>query len=114
MVTPTDPISPPTVSAWQAQELPADLADCRLGLRVGNIPQLYGVAMVSGFEGLDPLTGVEAFARAPYPLAGDVQIGVAALTDPGRAIFREQRYDFSCGELHTSLTLNAGEIRADI
>jgi hypothetical protein len=43
-----------------------------------------------------------------------VQIGDAALTDPGRAIFREQRYDFTCGELHTSLALEEGGIRADI
>ncbi len=114
MVKPTDPISPPPVSAWHAQYLPAYVANGMLGLRVGHIPQLYGVAMVSGFEGLDPLTGVEAFARAPYPLAGNVQIGEAALTDPGRAILREQRYDFSCGELHTSLTLEEGGIRADI
>jgi protein-glucosylgalactosylhydroxylysine glucosidase len=114
MVDSTDPISPPPVTEWQAQYLPAYLSNGLLGLRVGHIPQLYGVAMVSGFEGLDPLTGVEAFARAPYPLAGDVQIGAAALSDPGRAVLREQRYDFSCGELHTSLTLDTGEVRAEI
>ncbi len=97
----TDPISPSPVTEWQAQYLPAYLSNGLLGLRVGHIPLLYGVAMVSGFEGLDPLTGVEAFARAPYPLAGDVQLGVggagAALSDPGRAVLREQRYDFSRG-----------------
>src|SRR5262245_41355251 len=110
----TKPISPPPVREWRHDYLPAYVANGMLGLRVGHIPPLYGVAMISGFEGLDPLTGVEAFARAPYPLSGDVQIGASKLSDPRRAMLREQRYDFSCGELHTSLGLDAGEVRADI
>jgi protein-glucosylgalactosylhydroxylysine glucosidase len=109
-----NPISPPPVTDWQADYLPAYLSNGLLGLRVGHIPPLYGTATISGFEGLDPVTGVEAFARAPYPLAGDVRIGTAALSDPRRCVFREQRYDFSCGELLTSLALDAGEVRAEI
>jgi trehalose/maltose hydrolase-like predicted phosphorylase len=110
----TSPISPPPVTEWRPEYLPAYLSNGLVGLRVGHLPPLYGTAMVSGFEGLDPVTGVEAFARAPYPLAGDVQIGAAALSDPRRAVLREQRYDFSCGELHTSLSLDAGEVRAEV
>ena len=110
----THPISPPPVTAWQPDYLPAYLSNGMLGLRVGHIPCLYGVALLSGFEGLDPITGVEAFARAPYPLAGDVQIGEALLSDPHRAVLREQQYDFSCGELRTKLVLEAGQARADI
>ena len=102
MANPAGPISPPPVTEWRPEYLPAYLSNGLLGLRVGHIPPRYGVTMVNGFEGRDPLTGVEATARAPYPLAGDIQIGTAALSDPHRAVLREQRYDFSHGELHTS------------
>ena len=108
------PISPPPVTQWRPDYLPAHLSNGLVGVRVGHIPLLYGVAMVSGFEGLDPETGVEAFARVPYPLAGDVRIGRAALSDPGRAVLREQRYDFSCGELLTRVDFQADEVRADL
>jgi protein-glucosylgalactosylhydroxylysine glucosidase len=114
MTSPTNPISPPPVTDWQADYLPAYLSNGLLGLRVGHIPPLYGVAMVSGFEGLDPITGVEAFARAPYPLSGDVCVGSIALSDPLRAVLREQRYDFSCGELFTTVLLNADDARIEI
>lgn len=83
-------------------------------MRIRHNPLLGGVAMVSGFEGLDPDTGVEAFARAPHPLAGDVRIGRAALSDPNREVLREQRYDFSCGEVHSRLHLEVDDVRADI
>jgi hypothetical protein len=108
------PISPPPVTQWRPDYLPAYLSNGLIGLRVGHVALCDGVAMVSGFEGLDPSTGVEAFARAPYPLAGDVRIGRVALSDPRRAVLREQRYDFSCGELHTRLHLEADDARADI
>jgi hypothetical protein len=110
----TGPISPAPVTRWQPDFLPAYLSNGLVGLRVGHIPLFGGVAMVSGFEGLDPATMVESFARVPYPLAGDVRIGRTALSDPGRAVLREQRYDFSCGELLTRLGFEAGEVRADI
>ena len=108
------PISPPPVTQWRPDYLPAYLSNGLVGVRVGHIPLLYGVAMVSGFEGLDPETGVEAFARVPYPLAGDVRIGGAALSDPGRAVLREQRYDFSCGELLTKVGFEADDVRAEL
>jgi protein-glucosylgalactosylhydroxylysine glucosidase len=85
-----------------------------IGLRVRHIPLVSGVAMVSGLEGLDPGSGVEAFARTPYPLMGDVRIGPAAVSDSQRVVLREQRYDFSCGELHTRLSLEAENTRAEI
>ena len=109
-----NPISPPPVTAWRPEYLPAYLSNGLIGMRTGHIPLVNGVAMVSGFEGLDPSAGVEAFARAPYPLAGDVRIGRAALSDPQHAMLRQQHYDFSCGELHTRLGLEADHVRADI
>jgi hypothetical protein len=110
----TGPISPAPVTQWRPDFLPAYLSNGLIGLRVGHIPLLYGVAMVSGFEGLDPATMVEAFARVPYPIAGEVRIGRAALSDPGRAVLREQRYDFSCGELFTRVGFEADDVRAEI
>jgi protein-glucosylgalactosylhydroxylysine glucosidase len=108
------PISPPPVTEWRTGFLPAYLSNGLLGLRVGHIPLLYGVAMLSSFEGLDPATRVEAFNRVPYPLAGDIRIGRVALCDPGRAVLREQRYDFSCGELHTRLGFTADGVSAEV
>jgi hypothetical protein len=43
---------------------------------------------------------VEAFARAPYPAAGDVAIDGHRLSAvPGRAELVEQRYDLPCSSL---------------
>jgi protein-glucosylgalactosylhydroxylysine glucosidase len=108
------PISPPPVTEWRPGFLPAYLSNGLIGLRVGHIPLLYGVAMLSSFEGLDPATRVEAFARVPYPLAGDIRIGRVALCDPGRAVLREQQYDFSCGELRTRLGFQADGASAEV
>ncbi len=109
-----DPISPAPVTRWQPDFLPAYLSNGLIGLRVGHLPLCYGVAVLSSFEGLDPATRVEAFARVPYPLGGDVRIGGASLREPGRATLREQRYDFSCGELSTSMSFDAGDVHADL
>jgi len=71
--------------------------------------------MVTALRGTDPATKVEAFARAPYPLCGEVCIGPRGpLRDPGRAVLREQRYDFSCGELLTRLDFEADDVRAQL
>ncbi|GAA5187800.1 hypothetical protein GCM10023322_36940 [Rugosimonospora acidiphila] len=108
------PISPPPVQQWQSGNLPAYLSNGLIGLRVGHIPLLYGVAMLSGFEGLDPATLVESFSPVPYPLGGDIRIGRVSLSDPGKAVLREQRYDFSCGELHTRVDFETDEAKAEI
>jgi hypothetical protein len=102
------------VTEWRDHYLPAYLSNGLIGLRVGHLPLLYGVTMLSGLEGIDPETKVEAFARVPCPLAGDLRIGSAALSDPGRAVLLEQRYDFSCAELHTRMAFDAGDVRADV
>src|SRR5690242_16670830 len=78
-------ISPAPVTHWQPGTLPAYLSNGLIGLRVGHLPLRYGVAMLSGFEGLDPETRVEASARVPYPLAGDIRIGEVSMNDHGRA-----------------------------
>ena len=58
------------------------------------------LAIVNGFAGMHPEDRVESFARAPYPLGGDVKLGGVWLSQAQQQVtFLEQRYDFSCGEL---------------
>ena len=97
-----EPLSPAAVRNYEPDFLPAYLSNGILGLRVPRIPLLDGLAILNGFAGIDGETGVEAFARAPYPLAGDIEIGRARLSQaPHRAKLRDQRYDFATGELLT-------------
>src|SRR4029079_10797396 len=94
-------ISPDPVTEYRPEYLPAYLSNGLIGLRAGRIPFAEGVAVLNGFAGRDPETHVESFARAPFPLAGGLQIGEGSVgRSPERALLREQRYDFGCGELH--------------
>jgi glycosyl hydrolase family 65 len=69
---------------------------------VRPIPFLGGTAIVNGLASIQVDEGVEGFARAPFPLAGDLQVGTYSLRDlQDRARLLEQTYDFSCGELTT-------------
>src|SRR5262249_4075819 len=73
-----------------------------LGLRVGRIPLLDGLCIVNGLTERDPVEDGEGFARAPYPLWGDVVVSGHGLSwHPEQASLVEQAYDFSCGELYT-------------
>jgi trehalose/maltose hydrolase-like predicted phosphorylase len=111
----SSPISPAPVRRWRPTFLPAYVGNGLLGLRVTRIPLLDGVAIVSGFAGVHPIDRVEGFARAPYPLAGDVVLGDAALSDYSEGVtLVEQRYDFSCGELTTRLRFDSGAARAEV
>jgi protein-glucosylgalactosylhydroxylysine glucosidase len=95
-----EPISPDPVSNWRAGDLPAYLSNGLVGLRIRHIPYINGVATLSGFDGIDPAQAVETFARAPYPLSGDVRVDGKSLDyAPDRVRFVDQRYDFSTGEL---------------
>jgi protein-glucosylgalactosylhydroxylysine glucosidase len=109
------PLSPRPVRRYRPGFLPAYVANGMLGLRIGRIPLLDGLAIINGFAGIDGETGVESFARAPYPLAGDLQIGRAKLSEaPERGRLHEQRYDFACGELTTRFSFAAEAARADV
>jgi trehalose/maltose hydrolase-like predicted phosphorylase len=111
----TDVISPDPVTQWRPEYLPAYLSNGVMGMRVGEVPLTTGTAILNGLEGLDPANEVEAFARAPYPLAGDVGLGRTSLSSsPERVRLREQRYDFSCGELHTHFDFECEDARAEI
>ncbi|GII22915.1 glycoside hydrolase family 65 protein [Planosporangium mesophilum] len=111
----TDVISPDPVTEWHPRYLPAYLSNGVVGMRVGKIPMSNGVSVLSGFEGLDPANEVEAFARAPYPLGGDLSVdGVTLSASPERFRLGEYRYDFSCGELSGHFTFEGEHARAEV
>ena len=109
------PISPSAVTRWDHEFLPAYLSNGLIGARVGKFPMLEGLVIVNGLSAIDPKEKVEGFARGPYPFAGDVVIdGVRMSERRDRLKFVSQRYDFSCGELHTELRFVAGKVSATI
>src|SRR5512142_91904 len=109
------PISPPAVTRWKHEFLPAYLSNGLIGARVGRFPMLEGLVIVSGLAAVHPKEKVEGFARGPYPFAGDVAIdGVKISERSDQLKLVAQRYDFSCGELHTKLRFVAGNANATI
>ena len=104
----SEPISPPIVTSSATKELPPYVSNGLVGLRVLDIPLRAGVSMVNGFAGLHPSLLIEANARTPYPLAGDIAIDGLWLTmAPQQAEFVDQRYDFATGELTTRFRFRA-------
>jgi trehalose/maltose hydrolase-like predicted phosphorylase len=86
-----------------------------IGLRASRVPFWDGLAIASGFAGRDPEMHIESFARAPFPLSGDIMIGAGELSrSPERVRLREQRYDFSCGELLTTFDFDGENARAHV
>src|SRR5256714_8437325 len=109
------PISPPPLRRWRPEYIPAYLSNGLVGLRVGSIPLIEGLAIVNGLAAIDPIEQGEGFARGPYPIGGEIEVNGCRLSRvPGQAQFIEQRYDFSCGELTSRFTLNGGEARATV
>src|SRR5205807_5993595 len=87
----TTPISPPVIRRYDPAFIPAYLSNGLLGMRIGKIPQLGGVAIASGLAAIHPVDKVEGFARAPYPAGGDISIdGTRLREQPERARFRSQ------------------------
>src|SRR4051812_43597332 len=96
----TSPISPPPARGGVRDELPAYLANGVMGLRIREMPLAAGLTLVSGYSGEHAQRHVEAIAVAPYPIAGDIQLGGVWLSDAPHAItILDQTYDFSTGEL---------------
>ncbi|HEY7702052.1 MAG TPA: hypothetical protein VIB02_07020 [Candidatus Limnocylindrales bacterium] len=109
------PISPPPVSTASVDELPAYVSNGLVGLRLLDIPLLSGISILNGFAGLHPALLIEANARTPYPLAGDLGIDGAWLTlAPQQAAFVDQRYDFATGEVTTRFTFRANAVTAEV
>jgi trehalose/maltose hydrolase-like predicted phosphorylase len=82
-----------------------------VGLRVRDNPLAAGMALVCGFIGLHPLKKIEAAARAPYPLTGDIYVNGIWLSDmPHRVKIISQAYDFETGELTSQLSFLANDV----
>ncbi len=95
------------------EDLPAYVSNGLVGLRVLDIPLLPGVTLVNGFAAPHPVVEVEAAARAPYPLAGDIRLdGVRLRRSPQAAQFVDQGYDFASGEVVTRFRYSAGGVSA--
>ncbi len=106
-------MSPAPLREVKPEYLPAYLSNGLVGLRVGPIPLIDGLSIVSGLRAADPEERVESFARGPYPLAGDIIINGHALSrHADRRRLVEQRYDFSCGELTSTFEYCVDGIRA--
>jgi trehalose/maltose hydrolase-like predicted phosphorylase len=108
-------ISPKPLTDLQPAAPPAYVSNGVIGLRVGQLPLSSSIAIVSGFSGVDPQTGVESFSPAPYPVAGDVTVdGVSMRHAAGAVRLVEQSYDFACGELTTRLRFQPGDVGVDV
>ena len=100
---------------WKPEYIPAYLSNGLIGTRVGKCPLIEGLAIVSGLAAMHPTDKVEGFARGPYPFAGDIDVnGVRLSKRPDALRFVSQEYDFSCGELRTTLRLVADKVTAEI
>src|SRR5438270_6616772 len=111
----TSPISPPALSEWRPEWIPAYLSNGLIGLRVGTIPLIEGLCIVNGLAAVDPVEQGEAFARGPYPIAGDLELDGRKLSRvPREARLIEQRYDFSCGELTSRFAFRAERSTATV
>jgi trehalose/maltose hydrolase-like predicted phosphorylase len=109
------PISPPPVRSWRPEYIPAYLSNGLIGLRAGPVPLIEGVAIVNGLAAIDPVEKGEGFARAPYPIGGDLEVDGAKLSRlPHQAELVEQTYDFACGELRSRFRFRSGETTATV
>jgi trehalose/maltose hydrolase-like predicted phosphorylase len=64
------------------------------------MPLAAGLTLLNGYSGEHPQRRIEAIAVAPYPVAGDIQLGGVWLSDAGHAVtVIDQAYDFGNGEL---------------
>ena len=111
----SSPLSPATVKRRLPDALPPYLSNGVLGIRFPGVPYMTGTTMVNGFAGIHPNDGVEGFARAPFVLATDVQLGgVWASAAPEWIRVIEQRYDFATAELHTAWTFRVDGTTATV
>jgi len=112
-----EPISAPLLTAPEPDRLLAHLGNGNVGLRVGRVPLLAGLAIVNGFWGRHPKDRIPAFAPAPYPLAGDITVDGASLArSPDQVRFVSQRHDFATGELTSRFVVrtDAATLEAEV
>ena len=103
------------VMRTRLDEHPAYVANGFIGLRVPAIPFLRGTALVNGVCGVSPEKGCEELAEAVYPVGADLAInGTWLSARPDCVRFVEQRYDFSCGELHSIFEFTVDTVTAHV
>jgi protein-glucosylgalactosylhydroxylysine glucosidase len=108
-------ISPEPVTEWRPGDLPPYLSNGLIGLRLGSHPMADGVTVLSGLAAVDPVEGIQTFAQAPYPLALDIIVKRVSMAGaPQRCVLREQRYDFSCGEVETRFGFSVDGIQGEV
>ena len=104
------PISPPALLNAAPERLLAHLGNGHVGLRVGRVPLLGGLAIVNGFWAAHPQDGIPTIAPVPYPLAGDISVdGIRASRVPDAIRFLSQQSDFATGELTSRFQFRAGD-----
>lgn len=105
------PINPPRAVGPRDGELPAYLSNGMIGLRLREVPILGGVAIVNGVVGQHPQRRIEAVAHVPFPLAADLGVGQAWLSEQPWSIRDiEQEYDFATGELTSRFRCSLGGV----
>jgi len=109
------PINPPAVVGAGRRELPAYVSNGLIGLRVRDVPLTTGMTLLSGYSGEHYERQIEAAAVAPYPIAGDIALDGAWLSDmPHQVLDLQQVYDFSAGELTSRFTFQAEGFTAQV
>jgi hypothetical protein len=99
---PRQPLNPPEALGKGVFALPAYVSNGLLGLRILGCPLQGGLAMLNGFVGEHPEKRVEASARAPFPLGGDLRLDGVRLSHTLYLLDEpRQAYDFATGELTT-------------
>lgn len=112
---PHAPLNPPDAVATDRYELPAYLANGLIGLRVIETPLGGGVCMLNGFVGEHPQMRIEASARAPFPLGGDLRLNGVRMSHAHHLLSEpRQAYDFASGELVTSGVFRTAEAAARV
>ncbi len=111
----TTPINPPAVTGAGRQELPAYVSNGLIGLRVRDVPLTTGMTLLSGYSGEHYERQIEAAAVAPYPIAGDIALDGAWLSDALHQVRDlRQTYDFSAGELTSRFTFQVEGATAQV
>src|SRR4051794_33691895 len=107
-------MSPPPITDPLPDRLLAYLGNGYIGLRVGRIPWLNGLAIVNGFWGPHPKDLIPAVATAPFPLGGDLVVnGIRASESPDAVQFVSQQMDFATGELTSRFTFRADAVTVE-
>ncbi|MFQ5795450.1 MAG: glycoside hydrolase family 65 protein [Candidatus Bipolaricaulia bacterium] len=104
-----------SIEAYDPSYPPAYLANGLVGLRLGQIPFLNGSALVNGFVHHRLDDRYEQYAPAPFPIGADLLIDRTWLQRaPDHAVFQEQHYDFSCGELVSRFDFSVDGVTAHV